>query len=148
MGTAAPGVKNPWKFSTLRVKPINQDPSVARKGLDHEAGAKILATAGLPLGAHIGLDTTRLDAPIADLREQVPRHVRISYSKDHKEVQPMGGQAVVQYQVAFTRDPETASVVAEIPALQIADVGVDVPEALDRLQSMVTFHLDCLIQEG
>ena len=60
----------------------------------------------------------------------------------------MGGQAVLQYQVAFTRDPETASVVAEIPALQIADFGVDVPEALDRLQSMVTFHLDCLIQEG
>jgi predicted RNase H-like HicB family nuclease len=39
-------------------------------------------------------------------------------------------------------------VVAKIPALQIADFGVDVPEALDRLQSMATFHLDCLIQEG
>ena len=60
----------------------------------------------------------------------------------------MGGSALLQYQVAFTRDPETASVVAEIPALQIADFGVDVPEALDRLQSMATFHLDCLIQEG
>ena len=60
----------------------------------------------------------------------------------------MGGPTVLQYQVAFTRDPETASVVAEIPALQIADFGVDVPEALDRLQSMATFHLDCLIQEG
>ena len=55
---------------------------------------------------------------------------------------------ILQYQVAFTRDPETASVVAEIPALQIADFGADVPEALDRLQSMATFHLDCLIQEG
>ena len=60
----------------------------------------------------------------------------------------MGGQTVLQYQVAFTRDPETASVVAKIPALQIADFGVDVPEALDRLQAMATFHLDCLIQEG
>jgi len=61
----------------------------------------------------------------------------------------MGGPAaVLQCQVAFTRDPETASVVAEIPALQIADFGVDVPEALERLQSMATFHLDCLIQEG
>ena len=60
----------------------------------------------------------------------------------------MSGQAVLQYQVAFTRDPETASVVAVSPALQIADFGVDGPEALDRLQSMATFHLDCLIQEG
>ena len=60
----------------------------------------------------------------------------------------MSGQAVLQYQVAFTRDPETTSVVAEIPALQIADFGVDVPEAPDRLQSMASFHLDCLIQEG
>ena len=50
----------------------------------------------------------------------------------------MGGQTVLQYQVAFTRDPETASVVAEVPALQIADFEVDVPEALDRLQAMAT----------
>lgn len=54
---------------------------------------------------------------------------------------------VFHYQVAFTRDPETATVVAEIPALQIADFGADVPEALDRLQAMATFHLDCLAQE-
>ena len=47
----------------------------------------------------------------------------------------------------FTRDPETASVVAEIPALQLADFGADVPEALDRLQAMATFHLDCLVEE-
>ena len=60
----------------------------------------------------------------------------------------MAGPAVLQYQVAFTRDPETASVVAEIPALHIADFGVDVPEALERLQAMATFHLDCLVQEG
>ena len=38
--------------------------------------------------------------------------------------------------------------VAEIPALQIADFGIDVPEALDRSQSMANFHLDCLIQES
>lgn len=52
------------------------------------------------------------------------------------------------YQVAFTRHPETATVVAEIPALQIADFGIDLPEALDRLQAMAIFHLDCLAQEG
>src|SRR3989304_5382685 len=68
------------------------------------------AAAHLAQGARLESDTTRLDAPIAELRERVPRHVRISYSKDHKEVQSMGGQAVLQYQVAFTRDPETASV--------------------------------------
>lgn len=60
----------------------------------------------------------------------------------------MSGPPTLQYHVVFTRDPETASVVAEIPALQIADFGVDVPEALDRLQAMVTFHLGCLRQEG
>ena len=43
---------------------------------------------------------------------------------------------------------ETASVVAEIPALRIADFGADVPEALERLQAMAAFHLDCLVQEG
>lgn len=60
----------------------------------------------------------------------------------------MGRPAVLHYHVAFTRDPETASVVAEIPALQIADFGADVPEALERLQAMATFHLGCLVQEG
>ena len=60
----------------------------------------------------------------------------------------MSGPTTVQYQIVFTRDPETASVVAEVPALQLADFGVDVPEALERLQAMVTFHLDCLVQEG
>ncbi len=54
----------------------------------------------------------------------------------------------MHYQVVFTRDPDTASVVAEVPALQIADFGADVPEALERLQAMATFHLDCLVQEG
>lgn len=60
----------------------------------------------------------------------------------------MSGPDTLQYQVVFTRDWETASVVAEIPTLQIADFGADMPEALERLQAMVTFHLDCLRQEG
>ncbi|MBI3031697.1 MAG: hypothetical protein HYY64_19515 [Candidatus Rokubacteria bacterium] len=60
----------------------------------------------------------------------------------------MGGSATANYHVVFTRDPDTSSVVAEIPALQIADFGADVPEALERLQAMATFHLDCLVQEG
>ena len=55
---------------------------------------------------------------------------------------------ILHYQVEFKRDRRTSSVVAAIPALHIADFGVDVPEALDRLQAMATFHLECLIQEG
>lgn len=60
----------------------------------------------------------------------------------------MGGPATLNYHVVFTRDPDTASVVAEIPALEIADFGADIPEALERLQAMAIFHLDCLVQEG
>ena len=60
----------------------------------------------------------------------------------------MGGSTTWHYQVVFTQDPETDSVVAEIPTLQLADYGADVPEALEHLQAMVTFHLDCLVREG
>lgn len=60
----------------------------------------------------------------------------------------MSGPTTVQYQMVLTRNAETASVVAEVPALRLADFGVDVPEALERLQAMVTFHLDCLVKEG
>jgi hypothetical protein len=56
----------------------------------------------------------------------------------------MSVPAAVQYRVVVKKDPETGSVVAEIPALQLADYGGDVPEALERLQAMLTFHLDCL----
>ncbi len=60
----------------------------------------------------------------------------------------MSAPAAVEYRVVVRKDPETGSVVAEIPALQLADYGADVPEVLDRLQAMLTFHLDCLREEG
>lgn len=60
----------------------------------------------------------------------------------------MSVPAALQYRVVVSKDPETGSVVAEIPTLQIADFGADVPEALDRLQAMLAFHLDCLREEG
>lgn len=60
----------------------------------------------------------------------------------------MGRAQALNYHVVFTRDPETGNVIAEIPALQLADFGTDVPEALERLQALVSFHLDCLVQEG
>jgi predicted RNase H-like HicB family nuclease len=56
--------------------------------------------------------------------------------------------ATLTYQVVFSRDAETTTVVAAIPTLQLADFGADLPEALERLQAMATFHLDCLVQEG
>ncbi len=39
-------------------------------------------------------------------------------------------------------------VVAEIPALGITDYGKDLPVALDHLEEMLRFHLDCLRREG
>jgi hypothetical protein len=59
----------------------------------------------------------------------------------------MSVPAAVEYRVVVMKDPETGSVVAEIPALHLADYGADVPEALGRLQAMLTFHLDCLREE-
>jgi predicted RNase H-like HicB family nuclease len=60
----------------------------------------------------------------------------------------MARHELLDYHVVFTRDTDTARVVAEIPTLQLADFGADLPEALERLQEMASFHLDCLIQEG
>jgi predicted RNase H-like HicB family nuclease len=56
--------------------------------------------------------------------------------------------SALQYRVIVTKDEETGSIVAEVPALHLADYGGDLPEALGRLQSMLTFHLDCLREEG
>ncbi len=60
----------------------------------------------------------------------------------------MSGATTLAYRVLVTKDPETGSVVAEIPTLQIADFGADVPEALERLRAMLSFHLECLQEEG
>ena len=60
----------------------------------------------------------------------------------------MSPPSALRYRVVVKRDPETGSVVAEIPALHLADYGGDVPEALNRLQTMLGFHLGCLREEG
>jgi predicted RNase H-like HicB family nuclease len=60
----------------------------------------------------------------------------------------MSGGAILQYRVRVTKDPETGSVVAEIPVLQIADFGADVPEALVNIKAMVAFHVECLREEA
>ena len=50
--------------------------------------------------------------------------------------------------VRLSKDKETGQVVAEVPALELADYGVDPGEAIDRVQKMVVFHLECLAMEG
>ena len=60
----------------------------------------------------------------------------------------MERQDLLNYHVVFTHDAETATVVAELPTLHLAEFGADVPEALERLQAMASFHLDCLVEEG
>ena len=52
------------------------------------------------------------------------------------------------YLVRLTRDKATNQVVAEVPALKIADYGPDSQKALQRLKRMVAFHLGCLVAEG
>jgi predicted RNase H-like HicB family nuclease len=60
----------------------------------------------------------------------------------------MSVAAILQYRVLVTKDPETGSVVAEMPALGIADQGADVPEVLANIKAMVAFHVECLQEEG
>ena len=60
----------------------------------------------------------------------------------------MSRSLTLAYRVLVTKDPETGQVVAEIPTLQIADFGADLPEALDHLRAMLTFHIECLREEG
>ncbi len=53
-----------------------------------------------------------------------------------------------QVRVILTKDSETGQIVAEVPSLSIADYGIDSQEALNRLQDMLMFHLECLQAEG
>ncbi len=60
----------------------------------------------------------------------------------------MNTQELYQYRVIFYPDPETGQTVVQVPALDIADYGVDSQEALHRLREMLVFHLESLISEG
>ncbi len=53
----------------------------------------------------------------------------------------------VQYKVCLTWDEETGLMVADIPALGIADDGPDTPTALDSVREMALFHMECLLDE-
>ena len=56
--------------------------------------------------------------------------------------------AYLEYKVEVSKDKESGLVVAEVPALGIADDGVDHSEAIGNIQQMVAFHLECLAEEG
>ena len=60
----------------------------------------------------------------------------------------MDHQEFCEYLVRLTRDKATNQVVAEVPALTIADYGPDSQKALQRLKRMVAFHLGCLVAES
>ena len=60
----------------------------------------------------------------------------------------MAPQDFYEFSVTLLRDEETGEVVAEVPALSIADYGPDSEKAVRRLGQMVSFHLECLRTEG
>ena len=60
----------------------------------------------------------------------------------------MRGSGTLAYRGLVTKDPEPRQGVAEIPTRQIAGLGADVPEVLDHVRAMLTFHRECLRQEG
>ena len=60
----------------------------------------------------------------------------------------MKTQDLYQFKVVLSRDPKTRQTVAHVPALDIADYGIDSEEALNSLRDMLVFHLECLVSEG
>ena len=54
----------------------------------------------------------------------------------------------VDYKVCLSWDAETELVVADLPALGIADDGPDAPAALDSVREMAAFHIEGLIEKG
>ena len=53
-----------------------------------------------------------------------------------------------EYRVCLSWDEETGLVVADIPALGIADDGPDATTALDSVREMAAFHVEGLVEEG
>jgi hypothetical protein len=51
----------------------------------------------------------------------------------------MSASLAAKYCAVVMKEMETGRIVAEIPALHLTDYGADVPEALDRLQALLTF---------
>jgi len=60
----------------------------------------------------------------------------------------MQAQELYEYRVILSHDEETGHVVAEVPALGIADFGDNAEQALQSIQEMIAFHIECLIEDG
>ena len=60
----------------------------------------------------------------------------------------MDADRFYQFRVRLIKDKATGQIVAEVPALDIADYGPDSQKAFRRLKEMVAFHLECLVAEG
>ena len=60
----------------------------------------------------------------------------------------MQEQEVYRYRVVLSYDAETGLAIAEIPSLNLADQGKDGQEALQNIQDMLSFHLECLALDG
>ena len=60
----------------------------------------------------------------------------------------MKTQDLYQFKIVLSHDSQTGQTVAQVPALDIADYGIDTEEALSSLQDMLVFHMECLVSEG
>ena len=60
----------------------------------------------------------------------------------------MNNDNYYEYRVSLAKDRETGQIIAEIPTLDISDFGADSQEAIESLEKMVEFHLECLVTEG
>ncbi len=60
----------------------------------------------------------------------------------------MQEQDVYRYRVILSHDPDSGDAIAEIPSLNLADQGKDSQEALQNIQDMLSFHLECLALDG
>ena len=60
----------------------------------------------------------------------------------------MKAQKYLEYQIKFSKDKATGLIAAEVPSLEIANDGKDKSEALKNIKDMISFHVECLIEEG
>ena len=60
----------------------------------------------------------------------------------------MQEQDVYRFRVVLSHDADSGLVIAEIPSLNLADQGKDSQVALQNIQDMLSFHLECLVLEG
>ena len=54
----------------------------------------------------------------------------------------------LEYRIKFVKDKKTGQITALVPTLGIADYGDNDSEALKNVRDMITFHIECLIEEG